>query len=869
MLDVLKKIFFPDKRIKLLRALNKAATERDAIQKAIDIKTESFNLAIDSTEDQEIIKSFEDTYFLEIAELTKSKKIANSKISNLHLLFCDEIMKAENSETKETKLRYKDKMKDSLNYKREDMPQIDGDSIGDFIIHFGEKAGVKKVSKNISKLKPTQGEIDEDKVHDIIGEQFSDGYDGSKVRYIISSDDYILDGHHRWAGDLELDQAKKVECYQVNLPIKILISRAKKLKISKKRDIDDNEIQKSLLINYETFDSDNISEFYKSLIVEDHRPIGIPQDEFLKAIEFLKSIKDETVLEKAKAAIAGKRPVRRIVRRKDGTVFSQVFWESTDETESTPPKKDRPSSETQANKKMFEEQKFADRLVKKGDKVNVRFVGAIHGMNYEFKEWKVLSVKADRIIVECPENIHTRQPAENPVSFRKGARIEIPKTSNPMWSEHQGFTLNLSDEELALRKKYLDSVVSVDMINQAQKECYSIMPHLRGKTEQQVAENLEKFNERWRGLDPLQMFRNMDNNMKSAFGESIDKDFVFNNTSTGGFNFSIYAYENGYEVMHMNRTSDDGRHNPGGIYDGKKGVYHNYFKVAAKYQGGGFAKKMFRELYDQYKASNVDYLAVHANINVGGYTWGSMGFYTNNLGKARELLGGFERNKGRLRQIRNAYVLPGKDGIQELKIESGKILIKKDGDKDFKDVTNEKTIKPENLEEYQKLQEEFEHITLEASGASMIVENEDGEYSEQEVENATKELDDYRKKISEIEDKIESIPTRKRYEIDNNRDVIDIKNCGYYKITQQDCDDALAVFQDWVRKNPGKKRFPTKLLCAIGNKKAGQAAFLGTSWHGTINLNDPEERNHFERYLGYESPELESKNKVQTKIKSK
>lgn len=864
MIDTLKKIFFPDKRVKILRAINKAIDERDLIQKSINEKHDSFSLLIETTDDTEILKGYEDTYYDELAELNKSKQSANEKISGLHLLFSDEIQKSETGEPTGD-LRYKEKMKDSLNYKREDMPQIDSDSIGDFIIHFGEKAGIKKVKKTISKLKPSQGEINDDKVHDVIGEQFSDGYDGTKVRYIISSDDFILDGHHRWAGDLELDSNKKVECYQVNLPIKILISRAKKLKISKKRDIEGNDVEKSeLLINYESLEDLPISNFYKSLILEEHRPIGIPNEEFLETVRVVKSLEGQDIFEKAKAAIAGKRPVRRIVRRKDGTVFSQVFWESTEQTENVPPKENRPSSDNMSSKtkKLFEEQKFADRLVKKGDTVNVRFVGSIYEGKYEFKDWKVLSVKADRIIVEVPENIHTRQPADNPVSFRKGARIEIPKGNNPMWSEFQGFELSLSDEELAARKKSLDSVVSVEMIKTAQKEGYRIMPNLIGKTEQQVAKHLEKFNEKWRGLDPLHMFRQMDNNIKTAFGDNIDKNFSFTNTSQGGFDFTISVHKSGEgQVMHMNRTSDDGRHNPDGLYNDKKGVYHNYFKIAPKYQGGGFAKKMFKELYDQYKASNVDYLAVHANINVGGYTWGSMGFQTNSISAARELLGNFERQKGKLRQIRTAYVVPGKNGIEDFKIEDGKVLIKREGNEFFENATNEKTIKPEFVEKHRKLQEEFEHITMEAMGASMIVENEDNEHDDAEIKEASESLEKYRKRLDEIETEIDAIPTRKRFEIDSANDVIDVKNCGFYSITQQDCDDALAVFQDWIRKNPSKTRFPVKLFCAIGGKKAGQAALLDTSWHGTINLNDPEERNHFERYLGYEPAELSIKTK--------
>lgn len=113
--------------------------------------------------------------------------------------------------------------------------------------------------------------------------------------------------------------------------------------------------------------------------------------------------------------------------------------------------------------------------------------------------------------------------------------------------------------------------------------------------------------------------------------------------------------------------------------------------------------------------------------------------------------------------------------------------------------------------------------------------------------------------LDEIESKMESLPKTKRYDIDDN--VIDIENYSFYSITQQDCDEAKAEFQKWCRENPNESRFPVHLFCAIGNKKAGQVALLNTSWHGTINLNNAEERKHFERHLDYESSEIQQKNK--------
>lgn len=150
----------------------------------------------------------------------------------------------ERPETMPSGFSYENFMTMSKGVKREDMPQVEEENIDDFLIHFSNNnAKISKVKKPLNKLKPTQGEISDDKIL----KNFERGGDEYKTRkYIISKDNYILDGHHSWATGLELEPEAEVDCYKVNIPIDKLLRRTKMLKISGKRDIKDNVLKKAL-----------------------------------------------------------------------------------------------------------------------------------------------------------------------------------------------------------------------------------------------------------------------------------------------------------------------------------------------------------------------------------------------------------------------------------------------------------------------------------------------------------------------------------------------------------------------------------------------------------------------------------------------
>ena len=100
-------------------------------------------------------------------------------------------------------------------------------AFADFFLSKGKKDGVegddvvnsKKATISASKLFPSQDAI-------YLGKSLGMavvGIRGGDLGAIISSDNYILDGHHRWAASLLADPKSKVSGTQVDLAIEDLI----------------------------------------------------------------------------------------------------------------------------------------------------------------------------------------------------------------------------------------------------------------------------------------------------------------------------------------------------------------------------------------------------------------------------------------------------------------------------------------------------------------------------------------------------------------------------------------------------------------------------------------------------------------------
>lgn len=87
---------------------------------------------------------------------------------------------------------------------------------------------VKKVSVPVYKLKPIQKQIYFDKSIDSTAKFGVDATKSflKKTFFITSSDNFIIDGHHRWLSGILVDPKLSVTCLQIDLPINKLLPMA-------------------------------------------------------------------------------------------------------------------------------------------------------------------------------------------------------------------------------------------------------------------------------------------------------------------------------------------------------------------------------------------------------------------------------------------------------------------------------------------------------------------------------------------------------------------------------------------------------------------------------------------------------------------
>ena len=115
-------------------------------------------------------------------------------------------------------------------FKREDMPVIrskDYDNFREFLDAMN--VGHKTVGMKVGRLKPSQKQIFLDQILDGIaknGLEKSIKWVTSQSLFIISNDGFIIDGHHRYATGILVDDSIQVNTLRVDLPQKELLKVA-------------------------------------------------------------------------------------------------------------------------------------------------------------------------------------------------------------------------------------------------------------------------------------------------------------------------------------------------------------------------------------------------------------------------------------------------------------------------------------------------------------------------------------------------------------------------------------------------------------------------------------------------------------------
>lgn len=118
-----------------------------------------------------------------------------------------------------------------LNFSRTDLPQLGAKE--DFLANLQKhKVKFKHDTVDSNKLRGSQGEYNKDAIHSLIHDPHK-----SKSAIVISKDNYVVDGHHRWCANYNM--GKNTNAVRVNLPILELIRLAKTFPQTKYKNIHD------------------------------------------------------------------------------------------------------------------------------------------------------------------------------------------------------------------------------------------------------------------------------------------------------------------------------------------------------------------------------------------------------------------------------------------------------------------------------------------------------------------------------------------------------------------------------------------------------------------------------------------------------
>lgn len=113
--------------------------------------------------------------------------------------------------------------KGNLGILRKDMPQIRSFHLQEFLGWLKDQGvGVKADVFKVNTLKPTQKEIDSGKVK----KMYTAPDDVLKKPVIVSKDNHILDGHHRWLALLNKNENDTLKGQRINLNIRDLLKMA-------------------------------------------------------------------------------------------------------------------------------------------------------------------------------------------------------------------------------------------------------------------------------------------------------------------------------------------------------------------------------------------------------------------------------------------------------------------------------------------------------------------------------------------------------------------------------------------------------------------------------------------------------------------
>ncbi len=132
---------------------------------------------------------------------------------------------------------YPEVCKGNLGISRSSMSQIKTDNIPAFLNSL-EENGIKF---HLNRLKATQKEMDSVKITEMMALPLGK-LEGKPI--LVSKDDHIVDGHHRWAALLALNGNNRMPCHIIDLPIRDLLKKIDGFDNVFKKDLHDKKVAK-------------------------------------------------------------------------------------------------------------------------------------------------------------------------------------------------------------------------------------------------------------------------------------------------------------------------------------------------------------------------------------------------------------------------------------------------------------------------------------------------------------------------------------------------------------------------------------------------------------------------------------------------
>lgn len=106
----------------------------------------------------------------------------------------------------------------TLGIPRNQMPQIKQTDMKEFMKFLADKGvSVKKLTIEVGKLRPSQKEYSQDKVKSMVSTMPINKIVDNV--FLVSTDRYIADGHHRYLAASMINPRTLVNCWQINLSI--------------------------------------------------------------------------------------------------------------------------------------------------------------------------------------------------------------------------------------------------------------------------------------------------------------------------------------------------------------------------------------------------------------------------------------------------------------------------------------------------------------------------------------------------------------------------------------------------------------------------------------------------------------------------